>query len=289
MIPHRSCALAIASGLHKDEKFRWQIAEKLLAHAEDADDQNLPLMYWYAIEPLADVDPARALALALNGKIPQLHGYMIRRIGAGEKAMNLLIDALAKTPDAGQQLTFLTALREVAQRPPAPCRCRTPGPRCLASCRTATIRSRSHSGRVSGGGVRQPEAGSRNGENAAAAPRPDGGHQPRCSTPAIPSLRRNCTGCSIRSSKEPRPEAWPCAVWPPMTIRQPPNEILRRFPDFTAEERIDALNTLAARPTYAKTAAGRHRQKADPASDVSADIVRQTAQPQNKDISKPPR
>ena len=64
-------------------KDRWKIAENLLAHAEDAADHNLPLMYWYAIEPLADVDPARALALALNGKIPVLHGYMIRRIGAG--------------------------------------------------------------------------------------------------------------------------------------------------------------------------------------------------------------
>src|ERR1019366_7063291 len=86
--------------------------ENLLAHAEDADDHNLPLMYWYAIEPLAAEDPARALALALNGKIPQLHGFMIRRIGAGGDATGLLIDALAKTPDAGKQLTFLTAMRE---------------------------------------------------------------------------------------------------------------------------------------------------------------------------------
>src|SRR5262249_37334451 len=89
-----------------------EIAESLLSHAEDADDHNLPLMYWYAIEPLADVDPARALALALNGKIPQLHGYMIRRIGAKADAAGLLIDALDKAPDGGKQLTFLRAMRE---------------------------------------------------------------------------------------------------------------------------------------------------------------------------------
>src|SRR5262249_14961275 len=38
--------------------------DRLLSHAEDAADPNLPLMYWYALEPLADVDAARALKLA---------------------------------------------------------------------------------------------------------------------------------------------------------------------------------------------------------------------------------
>ena len=52
---------------------RWPIASALLAHGEDADDHYLPLMDWYAVEPLvphkvrrrdrdaaADKDPARA-------------------------------------------------------------------------------------------------------------------------------------------------------------------------------------------------------------------------------------
>ena len=42
---------------------RWAIAEGLLSHAEDADDANLPLMYWYGIEPLVPAD-AGALRLA---------------------------------------------------------------------------------------------------------------------------------------------------------------------------------------------------------------------------------
>ncbi len=32
---------------------RWDILKGLLSHAEDANDHNLPLMYWYATEPLA--------------------------------------------------------------------------------------------------------------------------------------------------------------------------------------------------------------------------------------------
>ena len=46
--------LYLASALQRlplDE--RWEIVEGLVGHAEDAADHNLPLMYWYAAEPLA--------------------------------------------------------------------------------------------------------------------------------------------------------------------------------------------------------------------------------------------
>ena len=45
---------------------RWNVLQRLGAHAEDVKDQNLPLMYWYAAEPLAVDDPERALAFALS-------------------------------------------------------------------------------------------------------------------------------------------------------------------------------------------------------------------------------
>ena len=46
--------LAAAAPCHLPS--RWAVLEGLVAHAEDAGDHNLPLMYWYAAEPLADVD-----------------------------------------------------------------------------------------------------------------------------------------------------------------------------------------------------------------------------------------
>ncbi len=42
---------------------RWEILAGLAAHAEDATDCNLPLMYWYAAEPLAAVDASRGAKL----------------------------------------------------------------------------------------------------------------------------------------------------------------------------------------------------------------------------------
>ncbi|HEY2412052.1 MAG TPA: PVC-type heme-binding CxxCH protein [Pirellulaceae bacterium] len=95
---------------------RWSILELLTSHAEDASDHNLPLMYWYAMEPLADVDPPRALALALSAgeKIPILKEFMIRRIGAGDpaKSLDLLVDGLSKAKDDATRLTFLRGLSE---------------------------------------------------------------------------------------------------------------------------------------------------------------------------------
>ena len=63
---------------------RWDTLAGLVGHGEDASDHNLPLMYWYAAEPLAALDPARAAALAAGSPIsadPGIHGAADRRAG----------------------------------------------------------------------------------------------------------------------------------------------------------------------------------------------------------------
>src|SRR5262249_56742419 len=107
--------LYLASGLQRlpTEK-RWEILENLLARAEDAGDHNLPLTYWYAAEPLASENPARALDLAVKAKVPQLLPLMVRRIGSSgtSEAIVLLVDRVAKVDDAAVQLTFLRGIRD---------------------------------------------------------------------------------------------------------------------------------------------------------------------------------
>ena len=61
---------------------RWAIAEGLAGHAEDADDDNLPLMIWYGIEPLVPADPNRAAQLLAKCRIPLVRQYIARRIAA---------------------------------------------------------------------------------------------------------------------------------------------------------------------------------------------------------------
>jgi putative membrane-bound dehydrogenase-like protein len=59
---------------------RWPIISKLVGHGEDAKDQNLPLMYWYAIEPLVPADNKRAVALMGQSKVPIVREYITRRL-----------------------------------------------------------------------------------------------------------------------------------------------------------------------------------------------------------------
>lgn len=59
---------------------RAEILQPLIARAEDAADQNLPLMLWYAIEPLVADNPATATALLSAAKIPVLQEYIARRM-----------------------------------------------------------------------------------------------------------------------------------------------------------------------------------------------------------------
>jgi putative membrane-bound dehydrogenase-like protein len=112
--------LTLASGLRRlQPKDRWSILEALTSHPEDAADHNLPLMYWYAMEPLADVDPARALALAMTAgeNIPILKEFMIRRIGAGDpaKSLALLVEGLKKADDDTTRLAFVCGIGEAVK------------------------------------------------------------------------------------------------------------------------------------------------------------------------------
>src|SRR5258705_5339955 len=61
---------------------RWPIISKLVLHGEDAKDQNLPLMYWYAVEPLVPADMRRAVALAGQSKVPIVREYITRRLAS---------------------------------------------------------------------------------------------------------------------------------------------------------------------------------------------------------------
>ena len=73
--------LAVASALQSvAPRDRWDWIETLLSHPEDAADINLPLMYWYAVEPLVPTDPSRAAKLAAESKIPLVRQFIARRL-----------------------------------------------------------------------------------------------------------------------------------------------------------------------------------------------------------------
>jgi putative membrane-bound dehydrogenase-like protein len=279
--------LAIASALQRFPlEHRWRYAAALLSHDEDASDHNLPLMYWYAIEPLADQDPARALALALNGKIPQLHGFMIRRIGSSAKtdATALLIDALAKNADAQVQLTFLTALREALKG-----RRQVPMPAAwsklfdqLQESKVENVRHQSACLAVTFGNphpaleMLQRSRATSESRTLVLTALLDAG-QPQLSEKMHPLLGAEFKGTTLRSTALRGLAAYDDA--------KTPASILAAYPTFNADEKRDALNTLASRGGYARAMLDAVAADKIAAKDVSADIVRQLRNLKDKDVS----
>ena len=99
---------------------RWPIVEALLQHGEDADDHNLPLLYWFAAEPLVAADAPRALALGNATPLTGLRSYFTRRqaalavedgrVAGKGTALDPLVRTLAGTEDTAYQLEILESL-----------------------------------------------------------------------------------------------------------------------------------------------------------------------------------
>ncbi|VTT96410.1 membrane-bound dehydrogenase domain-containing protein : Putative membrane-bound dehydrogenase OS=Singulisphaera acidiphila (strain ATCC BAA-1392 / DSM 18658 / VKM B-2454 / MOB10) GN=Sinac_5736 PE=4 SV=1: Cytochrom_C [Gemmataceae bacterium] len=110
--------LELASALQRlPLEQRWDVAAELVRHAEDAGDANLPLMYWYAIEPLVPANPAKALDLAAKAEVPLVRWFVARRLAdhastQGDKGdLTPLVAALAKV-EVAVQADWLAGARE---------------------------------------------------------------------------------------------------------------------------------------------------------------------------------
>jgi putative membrane-bound dehydrogenase-like protein len=102
--------LYLASALQRMEPAeRWAIATELTKHSEDAEDHNLPKMIWFAVEPLVKENPNRALELAGQSKIPLVAQYIARRT-VDANAIETLVTALGKLPKP--PVSMLQGMRE---------------------------------------------------------------------------------------------------------------------------------------------------------------------------------
>ena len=73
--------LYVAAGLQRlPVAQRLPILTELVSHAADASDHNLPLMYWFALEPVVGASDAAGIQLLGAAKIPQIREYIARRM-----------------------------------------------------------------------------------------------------------------------------------------------------------------------------------------------------------------
>jgi putative membrane-bound dehydrogenase-like protein len=279
--------LYIASALLRiaPEK-RWDTLVGLVNQATDNEDHNLPLMYWYAAEPLAAIDSARALSLVTEGNIPLLQEFMIRRIGAmgTPQALDLLVSGLARAQEANLQLSFLRGLRAaLVGRRQVPMPAGWPGvSAALAGGKAEEARTLAFSLSV------------KFGDSAAIARMRDLLASPKTSAPQrkeylaallaaqdkelVPVLRALFGEAALRGDAIRALAAYDDSHTPEL--------LLSAYSRLNPAEKRDALATLTSRVIYAKALLGAVEKKSVPAGDLAADLVRQMRNLKNEEIDK---
>lgn len=267
----------LASGLQRMPlPSRWDVLNGLVAHVEDRDDHNLPLLYWYAAEPLADVDPARLMSLVAGCDVPLLAEYAARRIASRDdrEALAVVVDRLKKVEAPEVQRRVLRGMREalVGQRQVAmPDQWPEVSLPLLASA-DAEVRSLAQSLSVTFGD-----------EAALAAMRN------LLTDTNVEAARRESALATLVAAKDGElPETLYRLVQEDQALAaaalralaqyddaRTPRVILERYAELPPAARRDALNTLASRPSFAaELLAAVEAGRLSP-SDLSADVVRQ--------------
>jgi putative membrane-bound dehydrogenase-like protein len=277
--------LAAAAGRLPLES-RWELLARLTQHSEDQQDHNLPLMYWYALEPLAEVDAERMLTLAAASKIPLLHLYTVRRIGAigTPQSLDLLVASLGKAGDGDAQLTLLDGINQALRG-----RRKVAMPRSwpevfskLSTSKSEAVRGQAMALAVTFGDraaferLRKLVADSRadvsSRQQALASLL--GAKDPQL-VPVLQTLVADSglAGAAIRG----------LALYDDADT---PAVILKAYEALPQAERRDAVATLCSRAPYALALLSAIERKQVAAGDLSADLVRQLRNLKNADVDK---
>ena len=101
------------------EDQQWALAEELVTDFGYVSDQNLPYMIWYALLPLVESNPARALGLLSNCSDSQVYKNIVRRIASdfdlNADLMPRLVKEITATLDRGDQLQARAGVKGIAE------------------------------------------------------------------------------------------------------------------------------------------------------------------------------
>jgi putative heme-binding domain-containing protein len=254
---------------------RWDILAGLLGHSEDAAGPNLPLMDWYAAEPLAAADAPRAARLASTSRVPRIQEFMARRIGAigTPESLAILVAELGRAPSSAQRGSLLIGIEEGLRgrrRASMP----TGWPKVFATLATdadARVRSRSVSLALTFGdpSARATLRGVLSDARADLDWRRDAlSALLKEKDPTLPAILRalisdpGLGGPAVRGLSSYDDPATPSAL-------------IGAYPKLGTAERRDALNTLATRKDWARALLVAIEAGTLPRGDLTADLVRQ--------------
>ena len=253
---------------------------------EDANDPNLPYLYWYALEPGFARSPEAALQNAAESQIPLLLQFGARRVGAlgTPEAFGLLTRLLAESKSEDQRVAYFRGLQEGARGKrtlPMPegwdrafealMKSSDAGVRQQALALAATLGDKNALGtlRMVLADAKADAAARRAAITALVAAKDAG---------AVPLLQSALADKALRGAALRGLAAFD----DPNT----PAAILAEYGNFTLEEKRDAVGTLASRLGFARELMNAVAAKKVPSSDVPAELVRQLRGYENAALDK---
>lgn len=101
------------------EAQKWTLAKDLLLDFGYASDQNLPYMTWYALLPLVEADPDRAMGFLVSCADAQIYKNIVRRIASdfdlNTDLMPKLVAAISDTLERGDLLQARAGVRGIEE------------------------------------------------------------------------------------------------------------------------------------------------------------------------------
>jgi putative membrane-bound dehydrogenase-like protein len=285
--PSPTVRLYLASALQRiPVNERWAAVADLDAHGEDANDHNLPLMYWYAAEPLPGKDIDRALKMAETARIPRMLQFTVRRTAAlgTPEAFAAITASLNRVTSNARILDILTGL-------------------------SLALKGQRHAAMPAG--WNDAEAKLNNSPGAEIRAQVQSLSLIFGSTNALTALRKTLSDesadvgarrtalDSLLAAHDPNLAPLLQAVLDNAGLQGPalrglaaydstntPAAILALYPKMGADNRRDALTTLASRLPYAKALMAAVAANTVPVKDLSADIIRQLRRFKDEQMEK---
>jgi len=101
------------------ESQKWILAKDLLLDFGYASDQNLPYMIWYALLPLVEANPDRAMEFLASCSDAQVYKNIARRIASdfdlNSDLMEKLVEAISRTLERGDLLQARAGVRGIEE------------------------------------------------------------------------------------------------------------------------------------------------------------------------------
>ncbi len=111
--PSAVVRLYLAAALQRlpNREDQWALVEALVQRGEDENDHNIPKMIWFGVEPLVPQNPERAMALAATSELSLVHRFIARRL-ADANALEPLAKGLGQMTSSQNLLGLLEGMRD---------------------------------------------------------------------------------------------------------------------------------------------------------------------------------